>query len=80
MPLVLAMLETQINSNLSLPHICKYSSFNTSICGKAKGFMGGIWILWNDNSIDSEVSAVNNQVVTAIVQNQDKAMCVISVI
>lgn len=79
-PSVLALLETKVNSKFVLPRIYKYSSFNKSVCVEAKGFVGGIWLLWDENSISLEVASIHDQVITAIIQNQNKAACVIYVV
>lgn len=59
-PSELALLETKVNSAYVLSKIYKYSTFNKSVCAEARGFMGGIWLLWDDTQISLEVASIDD--------------------
>lgn len=79
-PNMLALLETKVHSDKSISRICNYSSLNRFVCVEAQGFSSGIWLLWDDSSIDFEVVVVDHQIVTGLVRFRDRDFCVISVV
>ncbi|KAL8152822.1 LOW QUALITY PROTEIN: hypothetical protein V2J09_010582 [Rumex salicifolius] len=56
---VLILLEPQV-SDMKAQEVCDSLGFSNNVRVKASGAAGGIWILWNSNSIDLQV-VIENQ-------------------
>ncbi|CAL8099946.1 unnamed protein product [Prunus armeniaca] len=63
----LAILEPRIGGTRAL-QIAKSLGFSNYHIIDAIGFSGGVWLLWNDNSISIQIIAHSSQSITALVQ------------
>lgn len=79
-PNMLALLEPKVHSNKSISRICHYASLNRFACVEAQGFSGGIWLLWDDESIDFELVAADHQTIMGIVRFRHQVFSVLSVV
>lgn len=64
---ILAILEPRISGTRAL-QIAKSLGFSNYHIVDATGFFGGVWLLWNDNSISIQIIAHSGQSITALVQ------------
>lgn len=77
---ILILLESKTHNNTPISLICSYSHVNSSIWTEANGFVGGIWVLWDDNEINLEEVAMDDQVIMAIILNKQKVEWVLIVV
>ena len=68
-PSIVALLETRI-SGFRAQSICTKSGFRNSFRVEARGFQGGIWVLWNADEIDIAVLNSHEQFVTVEIKSQ----------
>ena len=78
-PDLLILLDTRMSS-LRAEEIHQMSSLSRNECVEAKGFLGGIWVLWNDDTIAVEVISKNMQVVNAVVKGSDGVEWILSAV
>ncbi|XP_008245302.1 PREDICTED: uncharacterized protein LOC103343425 [Prunus mume] len=64
---ILAILEPRIGGIRAL-QIAKSLGFSNYHIVNATGFFGGVWLLWNDNSISIQIIAHSSQSITTLVQ------------
>ncbi|CAL8995809.1 unnamed protein product, partial [Prunus brigantina] len=64
---ILAILKRRIGGTRAL-QIAKSLDFSNYYIVDAIGFSGGVWLLWNDNSISIQIIAHSSQSITALVQ------------
>lgn len=66
-PNILILCETQVPST-TIQRILNKSHLDKFIVSEALGFIGGIWMLWNNSTMELELVAMDNQVVAVEVK------------
>lgn len=64
-PSVLILMETRVPST-HIQYILAHSNFSNFVVSKARGFAGGIWVLWDSLRIHLDVLTVDDQVVNLV--------------
>ena len=66
-PSIVMLVETHI-SGQQAEIISMGLGFDSVVQSKAKGFSGGIWLLWDSDAVNIDVISINQQVIHAVVQ------------
>jgi len=78
-PGIVALVETRI-SGPKAQTVCNRTGFRRSIRVEARGFSGGIWVLWNDVDLELEVINTHDQLVTVGIKIEGQVAWFLTVI
>lgn len=66
-PSIVGLLEMRVHSREYISKLCNTGMMDT-IIEEARGFLQGIWLMWNRQEVDIERVASNNQMVSVLVK------------
>ena len=78
-PSIVAMVETRV-SGPRAQNICDLVGFRNNFRVEARGFQGGIWVLWNSDELDIEVLTAKEQFVMMKINPQGQLTWVLTII
>ena len=64
---LLVLLETGISGDVA-EEVCHKTKFTNNIRVEAKGFAGGIWLLWNESEINVTIKLTTNSFIPAMIK------------
>lgn len=64
--MIVIMLETRVASSY-MNKILSHSSLTKFSCSEARGYAGGIWVIWNSSRVQVEVVTIDDQIINRFV-------------
>lgn len=76
---IVALLEPRIHSSKFVPQFHS-EAMTYMITVEARGFAGGIWLMWNQQEVDIEEISSNEKILNVLIQEEGKIRCLLSVV
>lgn len=70
-PSILALVKTRVSSVHAKHYILNKTYLTNILAVQAVGFAGGIWLMWDATRVTVDEVAMNEQIITVIVHDDD---------